>query len=195
MSDHGFRGTFDGKGYTVSNLGGTAGNNGANVGATYGIFGHIGAGAVIKNVAFTNVTIGASNSGLFAQRSHGTFENVYVQGTRTTNGSWVGTFVAFNHGNMTNCVINVTDSEATGTTSDGALFGNAEADCTITNCFAISSKTALVGNENGKTVTLTNCGIAASAEAFGELTDVNLDVLSSEYWDMTSGFPVFKTKA
>lgn len=195
VSDHGFRGTFDGKGYTVSNLGGTAGNNGANVGATYGIFGHIGAGAVIKNVAFTNVTIGASNSGLFAQRSHGTFENVYVQGTRTTNGSWVGTFVAFNHGNMTNCVINVTDSEATGTTSDGALFGNAEADCTITNCFAISSKTALVGNENGKTVTLTNCGIAASAEAFGELTDVNLDVLSSEYWDMTSGFPVFKTKA
>lgn len=130
---YGFRGTFDGKGYTVSNLGGFNGTS-----ATYGIFGIVGADAVIKNVAFVNATIDGSAC---------------------------------------------------------ALFGNAEADCTITNCFAISSKTALVGNENGKTVTLTNCGIAASAEAFGELTDVDLTVLSSEYWDTTSGFPVFKTKA
>ncbi|MFR6640385.1 MAG: hypothetical protein ACLUSP_02760 [Christensenellales bacterium] len=73
-NNYGFRGTFDGKGYTVSNLGGFNGISG-----TCGMFGAIGAGGVVKNVAFVNATIDGGNCGLFAMRSHGTFENVYVQ--------------------------------------------------------------------------------------------------------------------
>ena len=91
-------------------------------------------------------------------------------------------------------MVNVDDS-GSGATNNGALIGNAETDCTIENCFAISSKSALVGNENGKTVTITNCGIAANAEAFAELADLDLSVLSADYWDTASSFPVFKTKA
>ncbi len=41
-ANFGFRGTFDGRGYTISNFGANA----------YGMFGHIGQGAVIKNVKF-----------------------------------------------------------------------------------------------------------------------------------------------
>ncbi|MFR6640386.1 MAG: hypothetical protein ACLUSP_02765 [Christensenellales bacterium] len=96
---------------------------------------------------------------------------------------------------MKNCVVNIDDTGAAAAKADGALFGNAETDCTIENCFAISSKSALVGNENGITVTITNCGIAANAEAFAELADLDLSVLSADYWDTASGFPVFKTKA
>ncbi len=188
-NSYGFRGTFDGKGYTVSNLGGFNGTS-----ATYGIFGIVGADAVIKNVAFVNATIDGSACGLFSMRMHGTIENVYVQGTRTTGGNWSGAFAGLNHGTIRNCVVNVDDS-GSGATNNGALIGNAETDCTIENCFAISSKSALVGNENGKTVTITNCGIAANAEAFAELADLDLSVLSADYWDTASGFPVFKTKA
>lgn len=188
-NNYGFRGTFDGKGYTVSNLGGFNGISG-----TCGMFGAIGAGGVVKNVAFVSATIDGGNCGLFAMRSHGTFENVYVQGTRTASGNWSGAFAGLNHGTIRNCVVNVDDS-GSGATNNGALIGNAETDCTIENCFAISSKSALVGNENGKTVTITNCGIAANAEAFAELADLDLSVLSADYWDTASGFPVFKTKA
>ena len=192
-NNYGFRGTFDGKGYTVSNLGGFNGTS-----ATYGIFGIVGAGGVVKNVAFVNATIDGGNCGLFAMRSHGTFENVYVQGTRTASGNWSGAFVGLNHGTMKNCVVNIDDTGAAAAKADGALFGNAEANCTIENCFAISSKSALVGNENGKTVTITNCGIAANAEDFESYVSENnldLSVLSADYWDTASGFPVFKTKA
>ena len=189
-NNYGFRGTFDGKGYTVSNLGGFNGISG-----TCGMFGAIGAGGVVKNVAFVNATIDGGNCGLFAMRSHGTFENVYVQGTRTASGNWSGALVGLNHGTMKNCVVNIDDTGAAAAKADGALFGNAETDCTIENCFAISSKSALVGNENGKTVTIANCGIAANAEAFAELADLDLSVLSADYWDTASGFPVFKTKA
>ena len=189
-NNYGFRGTFDGKGYTVSNLGGFNGISG-----TCGMFGAIGAGGVVKNVAFVSATIDGGNCGLFAMRSHGTFENVYVQGTRTASGNWSGALVGLNHGTMKNCVVNIDDTGAVAAKADGALFGNAEANCTIENCFAISSKSALVGNENGKTVTITNCGIAANAEAFAELADLDLGALSADYWDTASGFPVFKTKA
>lgn len=192
-NNYGFRGTFDGKGYTVSNLGGFNGISG-----TCGMFGAIGAGGVVKNVAFVNATIDGGNCGLFAMRSHGTFENVYVQGTRTTGGNWSGALVGLNHGTMKNCVVNIDDTGAAAAKADGALFGNAEANCTIENCFAISSKSALVGNENGKTVTITNCGIAANAEDFESYVSENnldLSVLSADYWDTASGFPVFKTKA
>lgn len=188
-NSYGFRGTFDGKGYTVSNLGGFNGTS-----ATYGIFGIVGADAVIKNVAFVNAIIDGSACGLFSMRMHGTIENVYVQGTRTTGGNWSGAFAGLNHGTIRNCVVNVDDS-GSGATNNGALIGNAETDCTIENCFAISSKSALVGNENGKTVTITNCGIAANADTFAELADLDLSVLSADYWDTASGFPVFKTKA
>ena len=192
-NNYGFRGTFDGKGYTVSNLGGFNGISG-----TCGMFGAIGAGGVVKNVAFVNATIDGGNCGLFAMRSHGTFENVYVQGTRTASGNWSGALVGLNHGTMKNCVVNIDDTGAAAAKADGALFGNAETDCTIENCFAISSKSALVGNENGITVTITNCGIAANAEDFESYVSENnldLSVLSADYWDTASGFPVFKTKA
>ncbi len=77
----GFHGTFDGQGYAID-------------GFTYsvgGIFGFIGSGAVIKNVAFTNCTVGDAdnntrNESILAQGAIGTMdnkwrlENVYVEG-------------------------------------------------------------------------------------------------------------------
>ena len=128
VSDYGFRGTFDGRGYTVSNL-----NGFTPAKTTYGIFGVIGADAVIKNVAFVNVTISGNNSGLLAMRCHGTIENVYVQGVRTNGGNFSGAVVGLMHGNMKNVFVNIDDSAAAG---GAALIGNAEANITLENCYA-----------------------------------------------------------
>lgn len=186
VSDYGFRGTFDGRGYTVSNL-----NGFTAVKATYGIFGVIGADAVIKNVAFVNVTISGNNSGLLAMRCHGTIENVYIQGSRTNGGNFSGAVVGLMHGNMKNVFVNVEDSTAAG---GAALIGNAEANITFENCYAISSKTELKLAGSG-TMTTTKCGVAANEEALKALEGYNVSGYDATYWNVESGIPAFKSKS
>lgn len=186
VSDYGFRGTFDGRGYTVSNL-----NGFTAVKSTYGIFGVIGAGAVIKNVAFVNVTISGNNSGLLAMRCHGTIENVYIQGSRTNGGNFSGAVVGLMHGNMKNVFVNVEDSTAAG---GAALIGNAEANITFENCYAISSKTDLKLAGSG-TMTTTNCGVAATEEALKALEGYDVSGYDATYWNVESGIPAFKSKS
>ena len=69
-SNFGFRGTFDGQNYKLSN---------ATVGVN-GIFGHIGRGALIKNVTFANVTYKAGylSALLAGTLRHATLDNVTV---------------------------------------------------------------------------------------------------------------------
>lgn len=90
ISEYGFHGIFDGRGYTVD-------------GFTYGIggvFGDIGDNAVIKNVAFTNCTavkVGGSGSdkdngsGVLSANARGSFlvSNVYVEGQMTGNNAGI----------------------------------------------------------------------------------------------------------
>lgn len=65
----GFKGVFDGLGHTVSNYD-----------AAYcGVFGLLGQGSVVKNVAFTDVTINAYAEATLAGWTYGTtLENVYI---------------------------------------------------------------------------------------------------------------------
>lgn len=79
----GFHGTFDGLGYKVDGFAYGVG----------GVFGLLGAGAVVKNVAFTNCTIASAvkNTAILAQGAYGAsdshwkVENVYVQATMNGN--------------------------------------------------------------------------------------------------------------
>ena len=96
-SNVGFSGTFDGRGHTVSNAKlsvakkytyvdpGEYGNipSGHKNQQSYGLFHSVLKGAVIKNVAYTNVlatTSGSTNSltGILARAFNGTLENVYI---------------------------------------------------------------------------------------------------------------------
>lgn len=87
----GFRGTFDGAGYTVS---------GNSKKGNWGIFGYIGKGAVIKNVTFNDYGYnGEANRGVLAQSiSAATIENVTFNlynggGSGSGNGmSWISTW-------------------------------------------------------------------------------------------------------
>ena len=71
---NGFIGTFDGRGYTVSNSTVAASNG--------GLFGTVNKASVIKNVAFVNATV-SGDSGLISSNFAGMIENVYVEGKLT----------------------------------------------------------------------------------------------------------------
>ena len=115
----GFHGTFDGQGYTVD-------------GFTYGIggvFGGIGSGAVIKNVAFTNCVADTDSNdatrhgGVLAQFAHGgtnpwTIDNVYVQGKIDTIHGGMLTGYSCTGGTVSNTVVQL---EATGGEQLGAI--------------------------------------------------------------------------
>ena len=90
----GFHGTFDGQGYAIDGFSYGVG----------GVFGFIGSGAVIKNVAFTNCATGDGNNTTRneAVLAHGAIgstsekwliDNVYVQGTM--NGIYSGMLVGY----------------------------------------------------------------------------------------------------
>lgn len=81
----GFQGTFDGRGYVLSN--GKFNGNG-------GLFGTIGRNATVKNLSLVNAEFGSDNSngsGLFAQRIFGTLENISVTATMTNSTTNNGT--------------------------------------------------------------------------------------------------------
>ena len=85
ISSVGFQGVFDGRGFTIKNA----------QFSSFGLFGILSNGAVVKNVAFTNVTFNTAgnNNVLAAFANNVTVQNVYVQLTQTTDANGEGIFL------------------------------------------------------------------------------------------------------
>lgn len=71
-----FNGSFDGRGYTVSNM---------TPKATTALFGTLGESGVVKNLHLTNVQLSTYGGGI-AYICKGTLDNIFVQGTITGDG-------------------------------------------------------------------------------------------------------------
>ena len=96
-----FLGSYDGGGYSISNLNFTMAEN--NV----GLFGFIGIGGTVRNLALTGVNINTTGSygdnvGGIAGQNRGTIENCYVTGAVTGRSS-VGGIAGENRGTVRNC--------------------------------------------------------------------------------------------
>lgn len=86
-----FLGTFNGKGYTISNLTIASSNN------STGFFAYIGAGGKVANVKMVNANItGGNSTGSIAGTSIGTIENSYVDG-KVTGAGYTGGIVGLLH--------------------------------------------------------------------------------------------------
>lgn len=126
-----FRGTFDGNGYVISNLG--VGENAA----TQGLFNSVGASATIKDLGLKNVNIDSnkSNVGGIAGQLAGTVENCFVTGTIESSSSHVGGIsglngdTSWNGGTISNCNV---DIDVTGGLCTGGISGHNSG--TITGC-------------------------------------------------------------
>ncbi|MCG3690583.1 filamentous hemagglutinin N-terminal domain-containing protein [Aliarcobacter butzleri] len=142
-----FTGTFDGKGFTISDL---------FIDRLYqdniGLFAYT-SGSTIKNIGLVNVNIaGYSSVGGLVGNNDGIIQNSYVTGVLISNMAYIGGLVGANEGTIDNSYANVNVS---GDFDVGGLVGWND-NGTIQNSYAISSVTGnnnsggLVGwNQNG----------------------------------------------
>ena len=215
-SDYGFKGVFDGQGYTIDGM--TLNYN--------GLFLKVGSGATIKNVAFINTKFNYSGNSntrdravIFANHIHGTstekvtIENVYIQlDTLTTEGkTWnYETFAApmawqVQNTTFSNVVIDYNEDLSTKMpASQGCQYGSFVANqnvtgVTATNTYVVSPMKLQNKQSDGSSVeeTLVNLGVVRcdNTEAFiSAMEDTEkLNAFDNEYWDITGGTPVWKT--
>ncbi|MBP5465985.1 MAG: hypothetical protein J6Y43_00270, partial [Clostridia bacterium] len=129
--------TFDGQGYALSNIDFSWINNN-------GLFGEIGAGGVVKNVAIINPMSGENNKfngygGIIACNSAGLIENVYVKVASINDNALNGGLVRYCAAGsvLRNCVIEY----AGGNLTNAALYVKTNGGASIRNCYAITSAT------------------------------------------------------
>ena len=137
-----FTGSFDGGGYTISNLTIT----GSTIDSNQGLFGYIGSGGTVKNVGLIDSSItsyGRNIGGIAGYNNNGTVQNCYNTGTVSGN-NYIGGVVGYNdNGKVQNCY-------NTGTVSGSDVFGfiggvvgyNNSSGGTVQNCYN-------TGNING----------------------------------------------
>ena len=204
--DNEFTGTFDGGGFTISNLY-------VNVSASYvGLFGRIEAGGMVQNIGLVDAYVKGRQAdgtqghvgGLAGMNNGGNIRNCYTTGTAVSTATWflagTGGLVGVNlSGTIQNCYATVA---VTGERSTGGLvgvnFGN------INNCYATGAVTGerstggLVGTNfgninncfwntqtSGSTVTLGIGGVGAVQTGVTNKTTAEMHELTatSTTWD------------
>ena len=129
-----FTGTYDGEGFSITGL--TISSPSA--GEYQGLFGYIGTGGVVRNVALKDVNINFTlgleiyEVGGIAGQSRGLIENCYVTGT-VSGYSRVGGVAGLSYGTIQNCYTTCTVT-VTGISSAGGIAGQNYN--TIANCYA-----------------------------------------------------------
>ena len=161
----GFTGTFDGNGFTISNLY-------INRASTdnIGLFGVVGSGGEVKNVGLVDVYVkGDDRTGGLVGSSSGTINYCYTTGT-VSGINRTGGLVGENNSSITNCYA-TGNTTGTGSYAGGLVGFNSY---TITNSYATGNVTGvqakgggLVGQNNG---TITNC--YATGNVIGTRQDI-----------------------
>ena len=187
---YGFKGVFDGCGYSIDGLTATG----------YAFISCMTKDGVLRNIAFTNAKI-ANESNFLCSGGHGTIENVYVQYVSIAAGS-DNNGTIFNHcrngedaGKITNIFVDASNAVISGNGSSFRLIG---------------------GNSNGyngmfavcpEGYTLTQARDTGTFAAHAVIAFANYDELkanattqevlatwNSTYWTITDGVPVFNVK-
>ena len=184
----GFQGYFDGNGYTISNLRLDMNENYA----VCGVFGTIGENAIIKNVAFTNLTSGSTNktnwlsSMLAINVFGGTIENVFLSSADffmspilyVSNGSSFTNFVSYGKEYLFKSFTNMIDA----------------GEIAIDNVITIGDK-AGINAGNNLTVDMLLNDFELDFKDNAEFKSLNLkDMFDNEYWTTDSAtIPVFNS--
>ncbi len=155
-----FTGSYDGNGYTISNL--TINRPDED---NIGLFGHISGGATLNNISLLDVTVTgkAKVGGLVGLNYMGTITDCYATGSVTGN-EQVGGLVGSDLGNMTN---SYATGNVVGNNTVGGLVGHVGMGA-ITTCYATGSVTG-TGTNVGGLVGL-NYGIVTNSYATGLVT-------------------------
>ena len=173
-----FTGTFDGKGFTISNLYVNTNSSGTNYA---GLFGVTGTGAEVQNLGLVNAYVKAEGTGsgdvlaggLVGVNSGSTISNSYATGEVTAEGTGSGNvdaggLVGSNYGTISNSYAAVT---ATSDGYVGGLVGLNRFSGSIENCYARGKVTATgSGNVWAGGLVGINGGTILNSYATGEVT-------------------------
>lgn len=186
-----FNGTYDGNGFTITNLKINRPNS-----ENQGLFGLVGSQAKIMNVALENININSGNyNGGLTGFNYGYVYNCYSTGT-ITGKKWTGGLVGQNNGNIENCYSTCSVSSAR---SAGGLIGSNHG--SVKNCYATGRVTGLNTNsfnEDKNTGGLCgySFGIVGNCYATGKVTGqrfvgglIGFDyssIIYNSYWDTQS---------
>ena len=127
-----FRGTLDGNGHAITNLT-------INTSTSYqGLFGNIGTGGNIKNLAIENVKItgGRYTGGVAGTLEGGVIENVYITGNVSSTAASIGGLVGYiiYEGSAVRNCYSAADVTSTGN-NVGGIIGNGGANAIVENCY------------------------------------------------------------
>jgi len=112
-----FKGVLDGNGKKISNCVINAATTNQ-----VGYFSDVAAGATVKNLTFTNITVtGQDYIGVVAGANHGTITNVTTTGT-VKGRTYIGGITGNNFGTITSC--DISNMNVTGDNNLGSLAGN-----------------------------------------------------------------------
>lgn len=156
-----FKGTFDGRGYTIKGL--SINRPGRNY---IGLFGYT-SGATIKNCKLDIVKIAGRDyvGGFAGYGYYSTFENCETLGGAISANRYVGGIIGYTDGTATisNCTNNGTVSSSdAGSSYSGGMVGYTNGTITVNNCTnngavsSYSSSGGMVGHANA-TATISNC--------------------------------------
>ena len=136
-----FNGTFDGQGYTISNLNKDSGLDDGN---RHGLFVSLNENAVVKNLTVSNADVFPSESpvigaGVIAKQNNGTISSCIVKNSNVQLGNWsyLGGISGLNNGTIENCaVINTSITRRWGGSSSKTMGGITEVNKgTVRNCY------------------------------------------------------------
>lgn len=159
----GFRGTFDGKGYTISNIA---------FGDCAGLFSGIGLGGVVRNVAFENVAMSGTTPCVIGALNYGTIENVLIEVASCVAGGAFTVATNVTGGLIENCIV---VAEA------GAAAGNVinSANGSVSNCVLIGGAASAAGFAQ-----FADFAVFAASENYGTIT-----AAFNGYWSFADGVP------
>jgi hypothetical protein len=161
-----FTGSFDGQGFTISNL--TINRPSAVTGV--GLFDVVWTGAIVQNLGIVSGSITGGdmpNVGGLAGDIHGTAENCFSRASVSSIGNSVGGFVGCLYGTLTNCYAT---GNVSGYNGVGGLIGEMTSGI-VTNCYSTGTATA-----------------SSISPITGGLISYGTGTIANSYWDTeTSG--------
>ena len=186
-----FTGSFDGQGYTISNLYINRSSE-----SHIGLFGYAGIGASITNLTLWNDVNGNEYVGGLTGRNMGTLNNCYAIGNVTGDGKHIGGLVGWNSGTLERCYGKI---DVTGGDIVGGLVGcnlgrikNCYATGNVTGNWTVGGLVGFEGMDNGSSIWIENCyatGNVTGNRGIGGLVGSNsVVIVKNSFWDVeTSG--------
>ena len=163
--NYGFRGTFDGRGHTISNF--NTGN--------YGIFGNLGYGAVVKNVTL-NVNKSFSNVLAYAVRN-AKITDVTVSVGAVQSTGWYEFATEINNSTVTNLSI---------TYAESVILGNAWTLCKTYSSTTFSNVSITTNIQNAEKITNSGTPNGVTVSTIGKLPAVE-ETIATEVLAEVSG--------